>query len=157
LGEVGDAFEGDGGEQAAGEFLVVERGVAERRAVRATELGLREDGPAVAAEGVAGRGRGEERDRLEGGDDLLLLGDGREREAAGRVRVAEADDVEEELLLGGRLDRLVVAQAVALDRPRADGAPGRKRRQESRGEEATATGKPRHGHRLRGGSLCRLD
>src|SRR5262249_44005097 len=97
--------------------------VRKGRTVRPGQFGLGQHAPAVPAEGIPRGGTGEERDRLEPGDDLLLLGDRGDRETAWGVGVAQPDNVEEELLLGRGLDGLVVPQPVAFDRPGTKCAP----------------------------------
>src|SRR4029077_4691990 len=102
----------------------------------------------VAAVRVGPR-RGEEGDDREVLRALELRRDGGHREAARRVGVAKAHDVEEQLLLTRRLHDLVVLQAVLLQRLRTDrGAAGEHRADEGR-ERCLLAHCVRHGSPVR--------
>src|SRR5262249_30293048 len=125
-------------EQFLGELLIVERREAEGGTVRAPDPELREN-RRVAPGDLRAR-RDEERGQLEVLRDLELGGDGRDRKAAGRVRVAQADDVEQELLLRRRLDHFVVLEPAPFEdvgpEARATGEEGREQQRE--GHEGSA-------------------
>jgi hypothetical protein len=118
LGQVDHAIEGQRGEQLAGEFLVVERGEAEGGPVGAHDLGLGQHGGEAAVEIAPGScEKGQQADAL---GALELGGNGRHGKAARRVGVAQAHDVEQQLLFGGALDHLVVVQAGVVEALRPD-------------------------------------
>jgi hypothetical protein len=74
-------------------------------------------------------GRREEGQQADALAALELGGDGRHAEAARRVGVAQAHDVEQQLLFGGALDHLVVLQAGVVEGGGADaGAAGEAQR-----------------------------
>src|SRR5262249_27791762 len=118
LSEIDEAVQGQGGEELARELLVIERGEAEGGPICPRDAELRQD------RGVAlrhfGPRRHEEGSQAEALAHLELGGDGRDRETARGVRVAQAHDVEQELLLGGGLDHLVVLETALLERRRAE-------------------------------------
>ena len=137
LGQVDHAVQRQRGEQLAGEFLVVEGGEAEGGAVGAHDLGLGQHRGEAAVEVAPGGGEeGQQADALAA---LELGGDGRHRQAARRVGVAQAHDVEQELLFGGPLDDLVVLQAGVVEGLRAEAGAARQAQAEGQqGDEERA-------------------
>jgi hypothetical protein len=79
-------------------------------------------GQGLGSEPIGGAGQ-EKRDRLQIRSELLLFGDVGDRQAARGVRVAQSDDVQEELLFGSRLDRFVVLKSGLDERTGAKAAP----------------------------------
>src|SRR5262249_38919973 len=118
LSEIDEAVQGQGGEELARELLVIERGEAEGGPICPRDAELRQD------RGVAlrhfGPRRHEEGSQAEALAHLELGGDGRYRETARGIRVAQAYDVEQKLLLGGGLDHLIVLETTLLERRRAE-------------------------------------
>lgn len=140
LGQVDHAIQRQGCEQLAGEFLVVEGREAEGRTVSSLELGLGQDRCEAAVDVAACRGKeGQHGDAL---GAFELGGDGRYCQAAWRVRVAQADDVEEQLFLGGALDGFVVLQAGLVEGGRADAGAAGEGATDEQGETCRAEGDP---------------
>ena len=108
LGKKDDAIEWDRRKELPSEFLIVDRGETEGGAISSRHTELGEDSR-IALGHFRSRGHEEGRQAKALGH-LELGGDVRHREAARGVRVAEAHDVEKELLLGGRLHHLVVLE-----------------------------------------------
>src|SRR5262249_31788438 len=102
-----ERFEWNGREHAGRELLARERGVGDGRL-----LGVRERRAEGAAAPVAERATGVQR-----GIVAVLRDDGAELEEERRFVVPEADQVEEQLRVGGADDLLVVVGTLAPQRP----------------------------------------
>jgi hypothetical protein len=85
----------------------------------------------------------EERHQPQAARHFILIGDGRDRETARIVRVAQSDDVEQELFFAAGFDRFVLAEAIPLQDARAEGAAGRTERAGRKREQGSAAG-PKH-------------
>jgi hypothetical protein len=79
-------------------------------------------GQGLGSESI-GRAGQEKRDGLQFRSELLLVGDVGDRQAARGVGVSQADDIQEELLLGSRLDRFVVLKTGLNERTGSKAAP----------------------------------
>jgi hypothetical protein len=66
---------------------------------------------ATKQECIAGRSAGEKRSRLEATSNLLLVGDGADRQTARGIDVPQSHQVQKELLLAGLFDRIVVGDS----------------------------------------------
>ena len=117
--EIKCSVQGDGGKEPSRVFLVIQRGVAECGARGPGQGGL---GQGLGSESI-GRAGQKKRDGLQFRSELLLVGDVGDRQAARGVGVSQADDIQEELLLGSRLDRFVVLKSGLDERTWTKAAP----------------------------------